>query len=296
MESVRVTPIDWIKFKEFLESHPPGSERLVDDIEKARLRPEHVRHVATPTLELYCDSDECQDHVFFDALGSAPAITEEWRDIFLIYLCRHCQKTSKTFALRVCATSKVATHGNAIKYGELPPFGPHIPSRVITLIREDRALFAKGRRAESQGLGIGAYGYYRRVIENQKDRLLEEIRRVAERESPDSAILGSLDQAMRESQFNKAVDMVKDAIPPPLLIQGQNPLQLLHAATSKGIHELSDEECLERATDIRRVLTEFVERVGQALKDDKELRESVARLTQRQRPSDEPGNASSPKK
>jgi len=40
---------------------------------------------------------------------------------------------------------------------------------------------ANRRQAEALGLGIGAFGYYRRVLENQKDRLFDEILKVSVR-------------------------------------------------------------------------------------------------------------------
>jgi len=46
---------------------------------------------------------------------------------------------------------------------------------VITLIGPDREIFLRGRRAENQGLGIGAFAYYRRVVENQKGRIITQI-------------------------------------------------------------------------------------------------------------------------
>jgi hypothetical protein len=76
------------------------------------------------------------------------------------------------------------------------------------------------------------------------------------------------------------MDDVKDAIPQRLLIEGQNPLTLLHSALSKGLHTNSDETCLELATDIRVVLAELAELLGHALKDERELKEAVSRLRQ----------------
>jgi hypothetical protein len=63
-----------------------------------------------------------------------------------------------------------------------------------------------------------------------------------------------------------------------LLINGHNPLTLLHSALSKGLHAKTDEECLELAHDVRIVLTELAERLGQALKDEAELNTAVSRL------------------
>jgi hypothetical protein len=73
-----------------------------------------------------------------------------------------------------------------------------------------------------------------------------------------------------------------------LLIDGQNPLALLHKALSQGLHAKTDEECPSLAQDIRVVLTELAERAGIALKDEAELKEAVRRLANlKANPSDE---------
>ena len=57
-----------------------------------------------------------------------------------------------------------------------------------------------------------------------------------------------------------------------------NPLQLLHTALSVGLHELTDNDCHERAGTIRAVLIGFAKRVANALHDDAELRAAVSKL------------------
>ena len=170
----------------------------------------------------------------------------------------------------------------AYKFGELPHFGPPIPARVLRLIQPDRELFLSGRRCENQGLGIGAFTYYRRVVENQWTRLVDEIIRVGKAIGASGPSITALESARDEKQFSKAVKNLKDSIPAALLINGHNPLVLLHGALSKGVHNLSDADCLELATSIRVVLVEFAEKLGQALKDEKELSEAVTRLLQAQ--------------
>jgi hypothetical protein len=165
-----------------------------------------------------------------------------------------------------------------LKLGELPLFGPPTPSRVISLIGPDRKIFLKGRRAEIQGLGIGAFAYYRRVVENQKNRILTEIGKVAARVGARAEDLEKLEAARHETQFSKAVEDVKAALPQILLIDGHNPLTLLHRALSEGLHAQTDEQCLELATSIRVVLTELAERIILALKDEAELKQAVTRL------------------
>ncbi|MCF8476495.1 MAG: hypothetical protein K9G60_05665 [Pseudolabrys sp.] len=146
----------------------------------------------------------------------------------------------------------------------------------------------KGRRCENQGLGIGAFVYYRRVVENHKNQILNEIIRVSEKLNAPAETITTLNAAKAENQFSKAMESVKDAIPQALLINGANPLTLLHSALSVGLHAQSDEQCLELAHDIRVVLVELAERLGQTLKDEAELSTAVTRLLNvRQNPPEE---------
>jgi hypothetical protein len=173
---------------------------------------------------------------------------------------------------------KSGTGGRAIKLGEWPPFGPHTPARVLRLIQPDKDIYLKARQAENQGLGIGAFSYYRRVVENQKDRLIDNIIQVANKLKADQSTLNKLAAAKQETRFGPAVELVKDAIPQTLLIDGHNPLTLLHSALSQGLHAQSDQECLELATTIRVVLTDLAERLSQALKDHAEIQGAISRL------------------
>jgi hypothetical protein len=53
---------------------------------------------------------------------------------------------------------------------------------------------------------------------------------------------------------------------------------LLHSALSEGLHAQTDEDCLERATAIRVVLTDLADRIGHALKDRAELGAALSKL------------------
>ena len=93
--------------------------------------------------------------------------------------------------------------------------------------------------------------------------------------------------AKKETQFSKAVNAVKHGIPQALLLNGHNPLTLLHSALSEGMHAQTDEQCMELATSIRVVLTDLVERLGNALKDHAELNAAVSRLMKANTPKPE---------
>jgi len=66
---------------------------------------------------------------------------------------------------------------------------------------------------------------------------------------------------------------------------------LLHRALSERLHAQTDEQCLELATSIRVVLTDLVERLANALKDEAELNVAVNRLLKSNAPKSPNTNA-----
>ena len=94
------------------------------------------------------------------------------------------------------------------------------------------------RRTENQGLGIGAFIYYRRVVENQKNRILHKVIDVSEKIRADNDKILQLKSAVKETQFSKALEMAKDVIPESLLIYGHNPISLLHSALTRIMHKM----------------------------------------------------------
>jgi len=269
--------MDEITQKEMLERVPPGTRVLVNDFETED-RQGTIR-VRTPEIELHCT--QCNGDRFFAATeAGAFAGKRQPLDIFLVYICRNCRKSHKTYAL-AGAYDEQKRKWSVFKYGEDPSFGPPTPARAITLIGPDRDQLLKGRRCENQGLGVGAFVYYRRVVENQKNRIFDEILRVSQHLGVDDQLTTELEAAKKEVQFTKAVEAIKHALPQSLLVNGHNPLLLLHSALSAGVHELTDEQCLELASSIRIVLIEFAERLALAIKDEVELNNAVNRLAHR---------------
>jgi hypothetical protein len=258
---------------EFLENIPPNETIYIEDLVRR-----DDWHITTPEVRLHCSHESCNGTRFFRFSGRTVPILNNSTDnyVYLTYRCANCQKSAKIFSLQAHPVTHVA--GECYKLGERPVYGPPTPSRLISLIGPDREIFLKGRRCENQGLGIGAFVYYRRVVENQKNRILTEIVKVSEKLGADSDLVKVLKDAIKETQFSKALDSVKNALPQSLLINGHNPMTLLHSALSEGLHAQTDERCLEIAHAVRIVLAELAERLGQALKDEAELNTALSRL------------------
>jgi hypothetical protein len=235
-------------------------------------------------IHLPCRNEKCDGKgalAFAYRAGTIYLDRGRWKFAFVSYACRNCMTTTKTYALAIKVDAQDDS-GIVRKLGEIPTFGPDVPAPVISLIGPDRELFLKGRRAENHGLGVGAFAYYRRVVENQKGRIIQELAKVAAKLGASTEDLKHFDEAAKEVQFTNAVDRIKDAIPSALLIDGHhNPLTLLHEALSDGLHDRSDEECLELATEIRLMLTHLAERMAEVLKSDAELKGAVSKLLKR---------------
>jgi hypothetical protein len=271
-----------LTLKEFLESRPPGGACSISDLwHWEKTGTSNTPYLNKPQLMLHCSHKDCDGPRYYRCTTQYTRLNEEENSLFLDYVCSNCQKTYKRFSIFVSIAPKIAAQinqGKCEKYGEVPAFGPPTPPRLLRLFGSDKDVFLKGRRSEIQGLGIGAFAYYRRIVENHKDDIFSEIIKVCEKIGSTPEVISLLNTAKREVQFSSALEKAKEAIPAALLINGHNPLTLLHSALSSGIHAKDDAECLELANDIRIVMSELANRLGQALNDEKELSAAVNRL------------------
>jgi hypothetical protein len=275
-----------------------------------RLHKTQHMFVNVQTIWLHCDHPDCDGRQKFDA---APA--NKFRDsslielddsgnVFARFICRTCGISEKYFALQFEPTQQAEEiyaqqkeefqkraeakddqswttkplPATCFKYGELPPFGPRTPSKLLSLLRPEHETFIKGRRSESQGLGVGALAYYRRIVELRWRALVAEIEKIAASSGSPDHVIVAIRRAGNDQRFSAAVESINDALPAALFINGHNPLRLLHNALSEGIHNLSDEKCLELASHIRVVLVELTERISQAINHRQDLEAAVKAL------------------
>jgi len=263
-------------WKRFLQSTPPNTALLIPHLATARKYSSSAIEWTIPVLplELHCEIDSGVR--WFDPQEKSTGLGYQ----FLRYTCRNCNRFMKVFAVFVTKPESEEANVTVMKLGEYLPFSAPISKRISKLLeKDDLELYRQGTRAEAQGLGIGAATYFRRIVDNKWQLLVTEIRDAAAKLGAKD--LSVFDAAVKETQFSKAVDMLKDAIPQKLLIlDGENPLTLLYKVTSVGLHNLTDEECLQQAADIRMVLTALLENIADVLKDQNELKSAVARLKQ----------------
>ncbi|MSR71608.1 MAG: hypothetical protein EXS50_03015 [Candidatus Taylorbacteria bacterium] len=264
--------------REFFETVPPSKYATVIDMREENSAYRTLEQLNLPEILLFCGQESCNGERLFENTNTITFQENKETNSYARYRCKNCEITMKVYSLSAKFNLNEPS-GTMFKFGEYPQFGPPTPAKVVKILGLEREYYFKGRQSENQGLGIAAFAYYRRVVENQKDKIFDEIIHTVKKISPeDTSLISELEAAKRENQFSKAVESIKHAIPQIFLIDGNNPLTLLHSALSEGLHGKSDKECLEIATSIRVVLTEMVERMSNALKDSAELKSAVGRI------------------
>ncbi len=278
--------IEYQTMANFLESTPPNRNIYISDLSVPTYMGGGMQaKIQTPEIQLHCDNENCNGTRFFRCASGAGKNLERkhYNFFYVTYRCSNCQQVIKTFSLAAKVDTDEEPTGQCYKFGELPTYGPPVSPKLIKLIGPDKDEFLMGRRCEVQGLGVGSFIYYRRVVVNQTNRILEEVIKVSEKIGAPQDKIETLKKAVGETQFSRALGMAKDSMPESLLIDGHNPILLLHRALSKGVHDLSDQRCLELASSVRIVLGNLSERLSQALKDEAELNKALSSLMSSQK-------------
>jgi len=138
-----------LSFANFLESVPPGSKRTIWDLVSGAL---DDRYLNAPDIRLHCPNGTCGGvRGFKNQDGPVKLHYSGYEDVFLIYSCRNCDRYVKTYSLLVQWDNlKPVKSGSAVKYGEIPAFGPPLPARLLTVVGGDHDLLLKGRSAETR--------------------------------------------------------------------------------------------------------------------------------------------------
>jgi hypothetical protein len=242
---------------------------------------------ATLKPRLHCSSDGCEGYTFFEMLSDSQRLLYLLRPSIhkLVFKCCNCKETTYEFYLDIIPSVKQNADNDTLfkiqKVGQYPRHGKPAPKKTLKLLGKERGLFFKGAISENQGMGIGAFSYYRRVLDAQKDKIFDEVIRVLKLNVGNETLIQELTEAKAETQFTNAIKKIKTALPDGLKINGHDPLSLLYSALSECLHNHTDEECLENAQDIKMVLFQFSDRLDSALKDDAELSDAVNRLARK---------------
>ncbi len=192
-----------------------------------------------------------------------------------VYVCKSCNKFTRYFLLKFDPDGKYV-----MKVGQEPPWDISVDRNLERALGSHAEYYKKGLICESQGYGIGAFSYYRRIVEEIIDQLLSEITDLID-VSEQECYLKALEDVRKTTVTQEKIQLVKDLLPSILRPDGINPLGVLHSTLSEGLHEQSDEHCLKLAEAIRRSLVFLVSQVIESRSAARSFTESMRSLLDR---------------
>jgi hypothetical protein len=123
-EAVPEKPAETRTFANFLETCGPDSAQYVSEL--VHITPSGPDRVATPEIDLHCESESCNGVRRFECNDDKRLSDRSVIFVFLNYTCKNCEDFGKTFALAVSRDGS-KTSGQVLKLGEAPPYGPPTP-------------------------------------------------------------------------------------------------------------------------------------------------------------------------
>jgi hypothetical protein len=176
----------------------------------------------------------------------------------LVYQCQSCRSHTRQFQIYVSPSLDYC-----YKFGQYPEWEIKMDKNLEKTLGKHSKTFRKGLVCESQGYGIGAFAYYRRITEEIIDELLDSIADLIETENK-KQFLEALEKTKQTRVTQEKIDLIKDLLPTILRPNGMNPLGVLHSELSEGLHAESDESCLENASHIKNILTFLINQIIQS--------------------------------
>lgn len=253
--------------KEFLEEYPLFRKLKVKELPSTLDRypkvPVNMKCKICDSMQTFNMANE-----FFELQGyrNCPAKDTLVR---LDYLCQSCQSFHRQFNIYISNDLDYI-----YKVGQYPEWEIKIEKNLEKTLGKHSSTFKKGLVCESQGYGIGAFSYYRRITEEIIDELLDSINELIDEVNRDKYKV-ALEQTKKTRVTQDKIDLVKDLLPSILRPNNMNPLGILHSELSEGLHAETDDSCLEIATHIREILTFLINQVIQSKSSATRFTESM---------------------
>lgn len=254
--------------KTFLESAP-----LLKPIRIELDEPIASTNELIPTsLQIHCSHQACRayESTTWKNSGSprVPGVRPSLGE-HLVYRCAHCGASQVEFwcivgSEKTATVRKAATLTNLgiagserdqvvefeiQKVGQWPPWAPVVSRRLEKTLGKNLGLFRKAVACIRQSSGIGACAYIRRIIEEETDDILDLVERAA-KSGGDEETLANVAAARQGKTASDRLEQAAKKLPRSLCPGGVNPLARLFGAFSKGVHELPEDEALDKAQEL----------------------------------------------
>lgn len=141
--------------------------------------------------------------------------------------------------------------------------------------RETNNWYFKGIKLYHQNFGIGSFAYFRRIIEKELFSILKDISTLSSTDPKLSKLINDYNDS------NKISTLYKNSftlLPKSLQLLGDNPFEILYSHTSKGLHNLTEQECLDEAHNIHKILEYVIRKIYEEKSELLEIRNIIKNL------------------
>ncbi len=261
--------------RKFLEEYPL--------YRKFKLKlPELLRDLPQVAINMRCENEDSNETFTMlrgylnPSLGNDQLCVGATRQVE--YFCQSCGKYTRNFMLEF---------GNdndghyVMKVGQAPPWDITPDNALEKMLGTRSDYYRKALVCESQSYGIGAFAYYRRIVEEIIDNLLMEITDLVENDEQREKYQQALEQTKKTKIAQDKIAIVKELLPDSLRPGGMNPLSVLHEVLSEGLHGQTDNRCMQLSSDVRGVLEFLVNQTAATKVAKTTFTESMKRLLER---------------
>jgi hypothetical protein len=161
----------------------------------------------------------------------------------------------------------IVENGPSKKVGQIPMQLARIPNSIAKRLGDSAPLYQKALTCRNEGYGLAAVAYFRRVVEDKTNELIDVVADAAEAHSVPAVEVSKVRGAKNEKTYEDKLRVAAHAIPEVLRPHGANPFQAMHDILSVGIHTKSEEECLQIADDTREIFDYLFDRLRTEIAD-----------------------------
>lgn len=258
--------------KEFLEEYSLFRKFNLDV-------PSTMDNIPKPPINMVCRNcgsnqtfNMVNEYYEFNHYMNVPSADEKVR---LLYECQSCRQFRRQFDVYISQDLDFV-----YKFGQYPEWEIKMDKNLENVLGKHSKTFRKGLVCESQGYGIGAFAYYRRITEEIIDELLDSISDLVD-EANKAEYKIALEKTKQTRVTQDKIELVKDLLPSILKPNGMNPLGVLHSELSEGLHAETDQACLENASHIKSILTFLINQIIQSKESAKGFTESMKSLLEK---------------
>ena len=273
--------------KHFLESYPLYRKLSLE----LPYHSDSITDIGQPAINMHCKVCKSvqtfnNNNDYWEVHSSSQVRAKDidvWGNTIRVrYICSSCENYEFKFFLEFIKTGKSRSNENNYvgyvwKIGQTPAWEIKIDKNLEKALGDHSDMYKKGLVSESQSYGIGAYAYFRRITENIIDELLNSVASLIGEEDREK-YQEALEKVKKTRVTEEKIDLIVDLLPESLQPDGFNPLKSLHSALSDGIHNKSDDDCLEAADTIKEILTYLLEEISRRNDRAKKFTDKMRKL------------------